>query len=423
MVDKILRKDLKITVIGLGYIGFPTAVLFASKGFKVFGYDKNREIIEKLSLGELHVVEPKLEQLFKDALNKGFFRPVNEIVKSDVYIICVPTPFKTIGNEKKSDLKYVYEATLEVSKVIEKNNLVVLESTVPPGTTADIASIIENKTGLKAGKDFYISHSPERVLPGKIVEELKRNSRIIGADDEYSASLTKNLYFQIVESEIYITDTKTAELCKLAENAFRDLNIAFANELSIISNNLGIDHRELIRLANKHPRVNILNPGVGVGGHCLAVDPWFIVEKDPENAILIRTAREVNEYKTKWLSDKIDEIIKSRIQNRKVVVGILGLTYKPNVNDVRESPSIKLANYLIDKGYEVLAHDPLVKDNLVKNVKNIDLEELMKKSDAIVITVAHNVFSDIESIFQKRNGDKIYIDLTNLTVSKGIIRL
>ena len=312
MKQKIKEKTVKITVLGMGYIGLPTSIVFAQAGFDVNGYDVNEETIKKLKSGKIHIVEPNLQEAYEKVLNSGKLKIISRLEKSDVFIICVPTPYKKIGNKKVADLSYVEDAAKSLAPYIERNNLVILESTVPPMTTEEIVGkIIEEESKLKLNEDFCVAHCPERVLPGKILYELKNNDRIIGASNKYAAEITKDLYEAILEKgKVYTTDTITAELCKLVENTYRDINIAFANELSIISDKLGIDVFNLIELANKHPRVNILKPGAGVGGHCLAVDPWFIVEKFPEESKLIRVAREINDYKPQWVVKKVEEEIK-----------------------------------------------------------------------------------------------------------------
>jgi len=299
VIDKLKSKNLRITVLGLGYIGLPTALTFADAGFTVYGFDVNPKVIESLSNGEAHVIEPELGELLQKTLASGKFIPVNTIPESDVFIVCVPTPFIESIEEKKADLSYVESAGKIIAQHIRKGNLVILESTVPPRATENVlGKTIEKYSSLQMHKDFLLAHCPERVLPGKILYELKNNDRVIGVADQKTGEIVKALYESILDKgKVYITNIVTAEMCKLVENAYRDVNIAFANEVSIIADQLGIDAFELIELANKHPRVNILQPGVGVGGHCIAVDPWFIVEKFPQTSKLIKTAREVNDSK------------------------------------------------------------------------------------------------------------------------------
>lgn len=391
-----------ITVLGLGYIGLPTSIVLAKAGHKVNGFDPNEEVVKILNQGKIHIVENNVQEEFKKVVDSGNFRAYSEIQPADVYIICVPTPFKEDNKEEKlADLSYVESAAHTVAKVVKEGDLVILESTVPPLTTKMVSDIIEKDTGMAKDK-FHTVHCPERVLPGKILYELEHNDRIIGSDREESALMAKNLYESFVkEGTCYITDDITAEMCKLVENTFRDINIAYANELSIICHELGIDVFKLIELANKHPRVNILTPGVGVGGHCIAVDPWFIVEKFGENAKLINTARHVNDFKPLWVSNQIEEEIN---HDKNVKIGVLGLAYKPNIDDLRESPSIVLAEDLIKKGYTVYGCEPNTKKDKIKDIEIKSLEDTLKECDYLVITLANKEFVDEkERIFAKKH--------------------
>lgn len=389
-------KATRITIIGMGYIGLPTATMFAAAGYKVKGFDVSKRVIDTLKGGKIHIVEPDLQGLFKSVLDSGNLVPIDTLEESDVFIICVPTPFKEDHEEKLADLSYVESASREVGKVLKGGDLVILESTVPPRTTDDIMGrALEEESGLKINEDFLVAHCPERVLPGKILHELRNNDRIIGVSNKKAGELSKELYSSIVTGgSIYITDTITAEMCKLVENTFRDINIAFANELSMICDDLGIDVWELVQLANKHPRVNILNPGAGVGGHCLAVDPWFIVEKFPETAKLIRTARETNDYKPKWVVKKVIEDIQKRFGVKKITIGILGLAYKPNIDDLRESPALEIAKELKELRYNVIACEPNSELSEVDSIQNVKLNDLIEKSDYLVFAVPHNQFKD-----------------------------
>ncbi len=386
----------EISVIGMGYIGLPTATLFASAGYRVSGVDVNGDIIDVLNSGNTHFDEPDLQGLFRSVLDSGNLVPRHELEEADVFIICVPTPFKNERDRKLADLSHVESASRAVASVLKKGNLVILESTVPPGTTDQIMGrILEEKSGLKINEDFYIAHCPERVLPGRIMHELRNNDRVIGVSNNQAGEIARSLYSSIVTGgNIYITDTVTAEMCKLVENTFRDVNIAFANELSIICDELRIDVWELINLANKHPRVNILNPGAGVGGHCLAVDPWFIVEKFPKAAQLIRTAREINDHKPQWIVEKVEEDVRRRFGDSKITIGILGLAYKPNVDDLRESPALEIAEGLKEKGYRVLACEPHRKEQIISGYNNLSLEEIVTEADYLVYAVGHNQFRD-----------------------------
>lgn len=407
MMDKIIRRTVKITVLGLGYIGLPTALTFADAGFTVYGFDVNPKIIESLRSGNSHVTEPELSELLHKVLAAGKFVPVDDIPESDVFIVCVPTPFVQSSEKKMADLSYVESAGKIVARRIKKGNLVILESTVPPGATENVLGrIIEKFSSLRMHEDFLLAHCPERVLPGRILYELKNNDRIIGVADQKAGEVTKALYESILDrGRVYIANIVTAEMCKLAENAYRDVNIAFANELSMIADELGIDVFELIELANKHPRVNILQPGVGVGGHCIAVDPWFIVEKFPRTSKLIRTAREVNDSKPYWVAQKVEKAV---AYDRSKIIGILGLAYKANVGDLRESPSIKLAHILQTKGYKVLGCEPHVKLDEIEGIPNIPLEEIAEKSDILVLTLAHDIFlKNIQMIASKNVIDVV----------------
>ena len=407
MMNEIINKAAKITVLGLGYIGLPTALTFADAGFTVYGFDVNPKVIESLSNGEAHVIEPELGELLQKTLASGKFIPVNTIPESDVFIVCVPTPFIESIEEKKADLSYVESAGKIIAQHIRKGNLVILESTVPPRATENVlGKTIEKYSSLQMHKDFLLAHCPERVLPGKILYELKNNDRVIGVADQKTGEIVKALYESILDKgKVYITNIVTAEMCKLVENAYRDVNIAFANEVSIIADQLGIDAFELIELANKHPRVNILQPGVGVGGHCIAVDPWFIVEKFPQTSKLIKTAREVNDSKPYWVAQKVEEAV---AYDRSKIIGILGLAYKANVGDLRESPSIKLAHILQSRGYKVLGCEPYVNLDDIEGIPNISLEKIVSESDLLVLTLTHSVFlNNIQTIASKKVIDVV----------------
>lgn len=381
------RKE--ITVVGLGYIGLPTAVVMAQAGHLVKGFDAKKEVRDSLAAGKIHIVENHLQEAFEEVKEKGLLVVTEKIEPSDIYVICVPTPFAEEEEEKTADLIYVEAAAAEVAEVLKEGDLVILESTVPPHTTAKMTEILSQKSGLSEGK-FYTAHCPERVLPGKILYELTHNDRIIGSADPKAAGMTKELYETFVrEGNCYVCDDVTAELCKLAENTFRDINIAYANQLSMICDKAGIDVFRLIELANKHPRVSILTPGLGVGGHCLAVDPWFIVEKYGPEASLIRTAREINEWKPMWVKEKIKEDISCRKDTK---IGILGMAYKPNIDDMRESPSLALANALREEGYDVAGCEPNGHGNRIGEIPLISLPEMLAECDYLVLALAHDEF-------------------------------
>lgn len=381
----------EITVVGLGYIGLPTAVVMAGAGHHVKGFDAKKEVCESLNEGRIHIVENHLQEAFTEVLENGCLEIVSEIPASDIYVICVPTPFLEEEQEKVADLSYVESAAREVAKVLKEGDLVILESTVPPHTTAWMGEILSKVSGLPRA-EFYTAHCPERVLPGRILYELKHNDRIIGAEDPKAVQMTRELYETFVEEgNCYVCDDVTAELCKLAENTFRDINIAYANQLSMLCEKAGIDVFRLIQLANKHPRVSILTPGLGVGGHCLAVDPWFIVEKYQEDASLIRTAREINERKPFWVKDQIRKELGGDLTKK---IGILGMAYKPNIDDMRESPSLALAGALVSEGYQVFGCEPNSRSSEISGIPLLSLEALLNQCDYLVIALAHNEFQD-----------------------------
>ena len=396
---------MKISVIGLGYIGLPTSIVLGLNGHTVYGYDISLDAVQTLNEGRIHIVEDKLQEAYEKVLDQGMFKAATVLIQADVYIIAVPTPFKNIANTKKADLSYVKSAAKSIAKVLKAGDLVILESTVPPGTTKIMTDILEETSGISRMK-FHSVHCPERVLPGQILYELEHNDRIIGSERIESAIIAKDLYKSFVKvGNIFTTDDVTAEMAKLVENTYRDVNIAFANELSIISEKLNIDVFELISLANKHPRVNILTPGVGVGGHCLAVDPWFIVEQFPKEAKIIKNSRETNDLKPYWVSDKVNTILK---EDKNKVIGILGLAYKPNIDDLRESPSIEMALNLKNMGYSVVGCEPNCEADFIEGIPNLNLSTVLKTADFIVLTLAHSEFEYAKSeIRLKPNFDCI----------------
>ena len=400
LLEKVKDRNLKITILGMGYIGLPTAIAFARAGFVVNGFDVNLEVINSLKKGHIHIVEPDLQEAFLEVFNEKKLIPINELKKSDVFIIAVPTPFKKDHQEKIADLSYVESAAKMVSKVLEKGNLVILESTVPPMTTKMMTDILEKETGISR-ENFMTAHCPERVLPGRILFELENNDRIIGVEKKEAGEYTKEIYKTMVKKgTCYVTDDITAEMCKLVENTFRDINIAFANELSVICDKLNIDVFKLIELANKHPRVNILTPGSGVGGHCLAVDPWFIVEKFPKEANVIREARLINDYKPRFIANKVDNILKG---NKNLKIGILGLAYKPDIDDLRESPAIEIAEILRDKGYNVIVCEPNICKKEVNKFELYTFSEIIDKSDYLVLTQGHKEFKENINKLKEKN--------------------
>lgn len=396
-----------ITVLGMGYIGLPTSVLFASAGFSVRGFDICEATIAKLRKGTITIVEPHLQELFSLVLQRRTLEPTTELALSDIFVICVPTPFVIQPDGSRSaDLEYVRNAASIIAPYLCKGNVVVLESTVPPGTTREIlVPILEEHSGLVCGRDFSVAHCPERVLPGNMMAELRSNDRIIGVSDEATGEYLKKIYRRIVtEGEIFLTDERTAELCKLVENTYRDVNIAFANELSMICQEMEIDVWKLISLANRHPRVNIMKPGPGVGGHCLAVDPWFIVEKAPQSANLIRLARETNEKKTAWVIRHIQKAVEQAFpeEAQQKTIGILGLSYKPNIDDLRESPALQIAKALQKEGYTVLGCEPHVQGDCYEGIPLISLNAMIDRADFLVYAVAHGFFKEAQGLINAK---------------------
>ena len=388
-------KKKNICVVGLGYIGLPTAALLASKGYKVNGVDINESIVSKINKGEIHIIEKDLSALVKLAVKNGKLEAFNKIQKSDIYIICVPTPLNKNSNIPLPNIEYVSSAFVSIASFIKPNDLIILESTSPVGTTERMKKIlVDNGANLT---DVHIAYCPERVLPGKIITELVENDRIVGGLSPLATKKVADFYRLFVNGKIFETDTKTAEMCKLTENSFRDLNIAFANELSMLCDNQGIDVWKLIKLANKHPRVNILHPGTGVGGHCIAVDPWFIVSMDKKNTKLIRSAREVNDNKTKWVIDKIKNAAIKHISKTgiKPKIMCLGLTFKPDIDDLRESKALQVAQTLLSDGYNILAIEPNIqsyKNLTLLNFSSSNFFNLINEVDIICILVKHKEF-------------------------------
>ena len=375
---------MKICVIGLGYIGLPTAAMFASHGHKVIGVDKNLAVVDALNKGEIIIEEQGLAELVAQVVADGHLTGKASPEEADAFIVAVPTP---ISADKKADMRFVLSATEEITPYLHEGDLVILESTSPPGTVDQLMQPILEGSGLKAGVDFYLGHSPERVIPGRILYELVHNSRIAGGINKESAKRISDLYHSFVEGEIYLTDSRTAELCKLAENTFRDINIAYANELAQICEHDGINVWELISLCNKHPRVNIHQPGPGVGGHCIAVDPWFIVEKHPETALLIHQARMINDSMPSVVADKVADLLRGVSQPR---IAVLGVTYKPNVDDMRESPIMKLIPMLEGFGFQVVTADPFA-----ANCER-DPYAAVSGCDMMIMAVNHDAYGGLD---------------------------
>jgi UDP-N-acetyl-D-mannosaminuronic acid dehydrogenase len=377
----------KINIYGLGYIGLPTAALLADYNHSVLGIDISPDVVETINRGEVHIVEPQLDALVKKGVASGSLRAALKPELGDVHIIAVPTPFK---GDHEPDVTYVESATKTVCEVVKEGDLVILESTSPVGTTELVAQIIkEHKPELN---NIFVAHSPERVIPGHVIRELVENDRVIGGVDEKSTKKAIEFYESFVKGRVLKTNARTAEMCKLTENSFRDVNIAFANELSIICDELDIDVWELIKLANHHPRVNVLQPGPGVGGHCIAVDPWFIVNASPQAAKLIRQAREVNDSKPSWV---IEQVTKQACKFKEPVIACLGAAFKANIDDLRESPSLSIIHQLqkADIG-EVLTVEPNV--NQLDGTKLVSLDSAIEKADILVVLVDHDEFVNID---------------------------
>lgn len=404
------RSTLKIVVMGLGYIGLPTASMLATKGHTVLGVDVNERAVNTINSGRIHIIEPDLDILVRSAVNCGNLKASLEPEEADIFIIAVPTPFKEIdGNPKAPDLSYVETATRTIAPFLREGNLIILESTSPVGTTELIYRLAVEARPELEGR-IHAAHCPERVLPGHILRELVDNDRIIGGITKTAAEKARELYKSFCNGAILLTDSKTAELSKLVENSFRDVNIAFANELSLICDQLGINVWETIALANRHPRVNILQPGPGVGGHCIAVDPWFIVSSAPDKARLIRTAREVNDAKPHWVVDRV-KTKASRF--KEPVIGCLGLTFKANIDDLRESPALDITRELIKQDIGViLACDPNVKADALE-FPLTELKDVLARADILLLLVDHDEFKDIDRDLIK---EKVLID------TKGVLR-
>ena len=387
-----------VCVIGLGYIGLPTASLLGTKGYQVHGVDVSQSVVDTINSGGIHIVEPDLDILVKSAVGAGNLKAGLEPVESDIFIIAVPTPFK---DDHQPDLSYVEQATRTISPYLKPGNLVILESTSPIGTTDEVVAKILAEEG--HGTDIFIAHCPERVLPGRILIELVQNDRVVGGINEESAQVAVDFYETFVSGEVLATSAKTAEMVKLTENAYRDVNIAFANELSMICDQESINTWEVIQLANRHPRVNILQPGPGVGGHCIAVDPWFIVSRAPELSRLIRTAREVNDSKPQWV---LEQVRKQADRFKNPVIGCLGLAFKADVDDLRESPALDIVRTLVkDDIGQVLVCEPNLKQH--PEFSLLTLDELIKRADILLLLVDHKPFKKLTA---KGLKDKILID-------------
>ena len=396
-----------ICVIGLGYIGLPTAATFAAHGIKVTGVDVNQHAVDMINQGKVHIVEPDLDALVRDVVAQGKLSAQTVPAEANAYIVAVPTPFK---DDYQPDLKYIEAASKAIAPFLKKGNLVILESTSPVEATEQMAAWLSDarpdlsfpqQKGEEA--DILVAHCPERVLPGKVLQELISNDRIIGGMTPRCSKAASELYHIFVKGDCIETNARTAEMCKLTENSFRDVNIAFANELSMICNKLNINVWELISLANRHPRVNILQPGPGVGGHCIAVDPWFIVAKTPEQAQLIRAAREVNDSKPEWVINQVKIKIADFLQSnptktiKDITIACYGLAFKPDIDDLRESPALEITKKLAEQGLNILAIEPNIEklpQTIPDNVQLTDTEAGLE-ADIYVVLVKHKEFKSL----------------------------
>ncbi len=387
----------KICVIGLGYIGLPTAALLANRGYRVHGVDVVQKVVDTINEGKVHIIEPGLDSFVQSAVQSGNLKAHVTPVESDVFMIAVPTP---LAKDNKPDITYVISATEAIAPFIKEGDLIILESTSPVGTTEKVRDVLE-ASGIDTGK-VHLAYCPERVLPGNTIIELVKNDRIVGGINPAAAQAGKEFYSTFVEGEILTTNARTAEMSKLTENAYRDTNIAFANELSILCDELEIDVWELIGLANHHPRVNILQPGSGVGGHCIAVDPWFIISSNEDQAGLMKTARQKNLYKTEWAIGKVkNAILQFKEQHsREPKVACMGLAFKPDIDDLRESPALYITSRLMEDGLQVIPVEPNIET--YKDWPLQAYDSALREADIVVYLVNHKEFKAL-----KPNGKQV----------------
>lgn len=384
----------KVTTLGLGYIGLPTSALIAANKISVHGVDISQHVVDTINAGRIHIVEPDLDQAVASAVGSGHLKADTKPVAADTYLIVVPTPFK--GGSHEPDISYIQSATEGIFPLLKEGDLYIIESTSPVGTTERMRDLIYSKRPELKGK-LYIAYCPERVLPGNVMHEMVHNDRVIGGVDEVSTEKAVVFYQQFVRGELHKTNARTAEMCKLTENSSRDVQIAFANELSLICDKAGIDVWELIRLANRHPRVNILQPGSGVGGHCIAVDPYFITAEFPMESQIIGKAREINNYKSFWCAEKTGSTIRDFELNHGRVpsVAIMGLAFKPNIDDLRQSPAVYIAQKVLQEASDEAYF--IVEPNIESHpyYKLTQMQEAVEQADIIVFLVAHNEFKQL----------------------------
>lgn len=401
----------KLCIIGLGYIGLPTASTFATHGIQVTGVDVNPTVVENLQNGKMHIHEPGLRTMVQAAIRSGNLKIRPEPEEADAFIIAVQTPF--FKDDKRADMRHVVSATESIVPHLKSGDLVILESTSPPRTTVALVAPILERSGLKAGKDFYLAYSPERVLPGQILRELIENARVVGGIDRASAEAGRQLYEIFVREEIILTDATTAEMVKLMENTYRDINIAVANEFSRFTDRLGVDVWEVIEIANRHPRVYILNPGPGVGGHCISVDPWFLVESAPDLASLIYTGRLVNDAQPKFVVELTRRAAGGDLKNKRIAA--LGLSYKADVDDFRESPALEVVRLLTEQGAILKCFDPNASGPIVQDVRVFpSLEDAIKDTDILLLLVGHSKLKELkpDAVRQLTNAN-IIVDTVN----------
>lgn len=400
----------KVVMIGLGYIGLPTAALIANNNIHVHGVDINPQVVETINAGKIHIVEPNLDEAVAQAVAKGFLKAATTPVEANTYLIVVPTPFKA---KNEPDISFVEAATKAVIPLLKENDLYIIESTSPIGTTEKMMRFIYTERPELRDK-IHIAYCPERVLPGNVIHELVYNDRVIGGVNEIATQKAIDFYKQFVKGELHHTNARTAEMCKLTENSSRDVQIAFANELSLICDKADINVWELIRLANKHPRVNILQPGCGVGGHCIAVDPYFIVADYPLESQIIGKAREINNYKSFWCAEKVKTAkLEFQLKNgRKAAIAILGLAFKPNIDDLRESPAKYIAQRILQDSHDDTCFivEPNIQDHKVFKLTTV--KEAIEKADIIVFLVAHNEFKNLVI-----NNSKVVLDFCGISNS------
>lgn len=406
----------KINIIGLGYIGLPTALMFASRGVDIVGVDYNKDLVDSLKNGKLTFEEDGLDKLFKLALDKGI-EFTTEYTKSDVYIVAVPTPY--VKESKKIDPRYVISAVKSILDVCEKGAIICIESTISPGTIDKFIRPVIEESGFVIGQDVHLVHTPERIIPGNMIYELEHNSRTIGCDDREIGEKIKELYSSFCKGDMIITDIRSAEMSKVVENTFRDINIAFANELAKICRADNMDVYEIIKIANMHPRVNILQPGPGVGGHCISVDPWFLVGDYPALTNLIWEARKINDSMPEFVLQRISDIMKEHNVKDVSKVGLYGLTYKEDVDDTRESPSIQLLEKMeAHLAHGIKSYDPFVKDVIVEG-QYTNFNDFLNNVEIVVVMVSHtHIKENMDKI-----SNKLVLDTKNICSFEGAYKL